>query len=670
MINPEITWKGNTPFSVTYNDQYYNESDGMNESRFVFLDHNHIPEIWSDKNRDSIHIFETGFGTGLNFLLTFKSFLESAGTGQWLHYYSVEKFPLSISDLKKAHNSFPEISHESTLLLEQYAPSRGFNRIIFNKENCTLTLIIGDVQNQIQQVIASNDASRRFHVWYLDGFNPATNTEMWNPNLFNEMKRLSAPNATFSTFTAAGFVRRFLVESGFTVNRVKGFAKKREMLSGKFTDSNFYSEFQNEPWFSIPKSQHLQKSATIIGAGLAGCAVAEALSRRGYQINLVDKESDIALGASSNKMGIFFPVLQKKPTPTSLYSFHGYNYLLRHLEILQNHNLETGFQQTGLLQIIENEKKRERFISAFNNSDFNNDDLCMVSQKEIKNIAGIETPYEGILFKKAGYLSPRDLCNANIAMVKKRDTAFNFINNYQLSNIAYIENKWHLKNQQNNQTIFTDIVIFCNSAEVKNMPQMEWLPINHFRGQLFELTANSFSKNLKMPLCGENYILPEEKKSHITGATFDQVSDLNIRPADNRKIWNSISGMIPEIANSMPEINVELMPSKVGLRSAATDHFPIIGALPDQSQFLKTFSPLRHGELHMRRTLKNNFNLENCWFPSLYTLSGLGSRGILYSQLGAELLASIINNDPLPVEKSLVNALNPARFLVRSLRKL
>jgi len=670
MNKPDIFWKGNTPFSATYDDQYYNETDGLNESRFVFLDHNHIPEIWSNKNRDSIHFFETGFGTGLNFLLTLKSFLESAGTDQWLHYYSVEKFPLSISDLKKAHNSFPGISHESTLLLEQYAPSRGFNRIIFHKENCTLTLIIGDVQNQIQQVITSNDSSRRFHVWYLDGFNPATNKDMWNPILFNEMKRLSAPNATFSTFTAAGFVRRSLMESGFTVNRVKGFAQKREMLSGKFTDSEFYPEFHNDPWFSIPKSRPLQKSAAIIGAGLAGCAVAEALSRRGYQINLIDKEPDIALGASSNKLGIFFPVLQKKPTPTSLYSFHAYNYLLRHLEFLHRHNLKTGFHQTGLLQIIENEKNRERFISALNNHDFINDDLCMVSQKDIKNITGIDTPHEGILFKKAGYLSPRDLCNANIAMIKKRDVAFNFINNYHLSNIAYIENKWQLKNLQNNQTVSADIVIFCNSAEVKNMAQLEWLPINHFRGQLFELTANNLSKNLKMPLCGENYILPEHENTHITGATFDHSSDLNIRPKDNHIIWNSISRLIPEISISMADINVEKMSSKAGLRSAAIDHFPVIGALPDQPQFLKTFSSLRHGELHMRRSLKNNFNLENCWHPSLYTMSGLGSRGILYSQLGAELLASIINNEPLPIEQSLVNALNPARFLVRSLRKL
>ncbi|MCF8495433.1 MAG: tRNA (5-methylaminomethyl-2-thiouridine)(34)-methyltransferase MnmD [Alphaproteobacteria bacterium] len=213
------------PRSEIFGDVYFSAADGLAETRHVFLKSNNLPAAWSDHER--FVIAETGFGTGLNFFASWKLFEETAAPGQILDFLSVEKYPLALSFIKDALLPW---QGDIGLYVERLAPfyppiQPGTYRILLS-ETTTLTLIFDDVNDALPQLEARVDC------WFLDGFRPASNPEMWSETVFGEMGRLSAPNATFATFTAAGFVRRGLENAGFQVSKVSGYGRKREMLAG------------------------------------------------------------------------------------------------------------------------------------------------------------------------------------------------------------------------------------------------------------------------------------------------------------------------------------------------------------------------------------------------------------------------------------------------------
>jgi tRNA 5-methylaminomethyl-2-thiouridine biosynthesis bifunctional protein len=218
------------PISEQFGDIYFSAQDGLAETRHVFLDGNALPAGWMGKK--SFTILETGFGTGLNFLASAKLFRNTAPAGQTLHFVSVEKYPLAGIQIKNylAHwrGEFPDLLDA---LVEHYPlPLPGFHRLDFESD-ITLTLIFDDANEALPRLYTKADC------WFLDGFKPASNPDMWSDKIFTHMANLSHAGTSFATFTAAGFVKRGLENVGFTVNKVRGFGRKREMLVGKYTGS-------------------------------------------------------------------------------------------------------------------------------------------------------------------------------------------------------------------------------------------------------------------------------------------------------------------------------------------------------------------------------------------------------------------------------------------------
>ena len=216
------------PKSKEFDDVYFSADDGLAESEYVFLDGNHLPREWQDK--DEFVICETGFGTGLNFLAAWARFEDTTQAHQKLHFISFEKFPLDAEEIKlhlQPWNGF--FDKKLRVLLAQYPPSLlpGFHRIVLN-ERVTLTLVFDDVNAALPKLNARVDA------WFLDGFKPSTNPDMWSETVFEQMARLSREGARVSTFTAAGAVRRGLQEAGFAVEKVRGFGRKRDMVIGRY----------------------------------------------------------------------------------------------------------------------------------------------------------------------------------------------------------------------------------------------------------------------------------------------------------------------------------------------------------------------------------------------------------------------------------------------------
>ncbi len=219
------------PRSKEFDDVYFSAQDGLAETRYVFLEGNNLVNQWKNNKSDADRfvICETGFGTGLNFLAAWKLFEETQGTPKALEFISFEKYPLSAPQIEKYLEPWAdEFKGYLPALIKAY-PLRisGFHKVVLS-DRVTLIMIFDDVNSAMPQLEAGVDA------WFLDGFKPATNPQMWSQTVFDEMARLSNSGASFATFTATGDVRRGLQLAGFDVRKVSGFGHKREMLVGEF----------------------------------------------------------------------------------------------------------------------------------------------------------------------------------------------------------------------------------------------------------------------------------------------------------------------------------------------------------------------------------------------------------------------------------------------------
>ncbi len=224
-----IKWINNKPYSIDFNDIYFSTEDGLQETEYVFIEHNQLKRRFASLDNAHFTIIETGFGTGLNFLDVSTHWLALAPVSVQLQYISIEKYPLKLSDLQQALLLLPQFNLISSELISKYSTLKlGLNRFNLAAGLIQLDLWIGDVATQLPQVNNTADA------WLLDGFAPVKNADMWSSEVFEHIARLSKTNTTFATFTSAGAVRRGLQAVGFEVKKHAGFGKKREMLNGVF----------------------------------------------------------------------------------------------------------------------------------------------------------------------------------------------------------------------------------------------------------------------------------------------------------------------------------------------------------------------------------------------------------------------------------------------------
>ena len=227
------------PRSDEFDDVYFSADDGLAETEHVFLDGNRLPRKWQEQDR--FVICETGFGTGLNFLAAWTRFEETTKPHQKLDFISFEKYPLDAEEIGLHLRPWADhFTGRLSRLLALYPPRLpGFHRLQMN-ERVTLTLVFDDVQTGLPQLMLPEGVY--VDAWFLDGFKPSTNPDMWSETVFTEMARLSDVGARMATFTAAGQVRRGLAEVGFDVEKVDGFGTKRDMTIGRFRGASSLEE--------------------------------------------------------------------------------------------------------------------------------------------------------------------------------------------------------------------------------------------------------------------------------------------------------------------------------------------------------------------------------------------------------------------------------------------
>lgn len=222
-------WRDGQPYSSQFQDVYFSTENGLAETEYVFLQGNDLAQRFSKLENDRFTIIETGFGTGLNFLCTARLWLNDAPGNSTLHFITTEKYPLSADDIAASHKLWPKLKPMSLPLLTQYPSLLSSKTVSLYDDRVQLTLLLGDTNQTLATLHTTADA------WFLDGFAPAKNPEMWQQSLFQKMATLSKNNTTFATFTSASDVRRGLQAAGFEVSKRPGFGKKREMLVGRYS---------------------------------------------------------------------------------------------------------------------------------------------------------------------------------------------------------------------------------------------------------------------------------------------------------------------------------------------------------------------------------------------------------------------------------------------------
>jgi tRNA 5-methylaminomethyl-2-thiouridine biosynthesis bifunctional protein len=687
IFEPQITWKGNIPFSDFAKDIYFSPENGMEETTHVFIKGNNLVERWQaffdekiENNKDHFTILETGFGTGLNFAVACYYFLNLNSKNFALHFVSIEKYPLSKSQIERALLHFPELHDISIELLRVY-PLRicGIHRLSLFNGKVTLTLFFDDIATALDQL----NIPCGVNAFFLDGFNPALNPDMWSENVIKKILSFAAESSTLATFTAAGFVRRNIISAGFEVFKTPGYGKKREMITARVKTKP--GKKCPKPWFNTDDIVHNKKEIVVIGSGLAGCSLAASFIKRGWRVTVIDDTDDICSGASGNPLGIFFPVVHKKPTFTDRLSRAAYLYTLALLNSLPDSVIVKV--RSGLIQLL-NEHDADMRFGDYLNSHGSIEKFFNPANSPF--LSSLESRKTEIFFPEAGFISPRDFSLSNIEAAKKQNGSgsVEFIHGIKVQSI--VKNRdgfWEILDKNNQLVLKSEVVVLANSFGVTSLEQTNWLPISKIRGQL--VFTKKVLPGINCPVSGEVYIIPS-KDGTIVGATHDFSDDERISQEQGRgllekttSIFSSDSEPAVFFKKSIEEIKCETAvnlfqsagwkdpfegwAARVAFRSAATDHFPVIGQVPVRERYLEIFKDLSHGPLNYFR--KNGPDCKSeAWHNNLYCMTGLGSRGIIYSQLGAEIIASMVCNEPSPVENDLVEALSPARFLYRSLK--
>jgi len=654
-----------TPYADDFADLYFSDAQGLAETHHVFLRHNALPQRWTDWPQQTFVIGETGFGTGLNFLATlaeFALFCEKQNNNELnLHFISTEKFPLKKADLQSALAHFPQLSSYSDALILQYPMAiAGCHRLNFLRGRVILDLWLGDVHHILPQLACPPEG--QIDAWYLDGFAPSKNPEMWSEALFAQMARLAKVNCTFATFTAAGKVKRGLHSAGFTVQKHKGHGRKRDMLAGhldeKTTTPAPVSRLA-KPYFFRSSAVASTKAQTvaIIGAGLAGANCAYALAKRGYKVRLYCKEDALAQGASGNPQGGFYPQLNAQANGMSQIQAQSFTYAAKLYQQLLADNFEFSHQWCGVFQVAFNDKVQQRQQKLVDNQLWPEELIHWLSAASAEQQTQVPMPYPGLFIPQGGWINPpqliKALCNgaADISDCQIQTGR-------ELKQLARVEDVWHLGWQDGSSSV-ADIVVFATGSESVDMPYLSDLPFRLVRGQVEAVPSQGPLSALATVLCHKGYLCPEFEGHHGLGSTYVK----NQRSTQYRQneqganlLMNQNALAHCDWAQQIEGVNK----GRAAIRCSSPDHLPLVGAVPNTN-----LQKQQYWDLY--KALPNNHYPVPEDIPQLFMLCGLGSRGLTTAPLLAEVLASQIAAQSLPLEEGLLNALSPNRFLIRDL---
>ena len=577
--------------SKRYDDIYFSNENGLAETRHVFIHGTGLRERLA--KQEHVIIAETGFGTGLNFLAVVAEVLLLKSKTK-IDFVSVEGNPLNKVKVAAALRAFPELRHIYEQMLQQW-PRRwlGVHHMSFLNGQISLHLHYGQAEQVLQTLDFSAD------IWFLDGFSPAKNPDIWSDKIIKQIARLSALNSRLATFTVAASVRSSLANAGFACTKAAGFGRKRDMLTASFENGIALRE-KSRP-----------RTVLVIGAGIAGCAVAGALKALGLKVILLDAAAQQGAGASGNPAGIVVPFLTVGDMIGARLSI---SCLADTRAFLEAQNLIIS---NGVISLDYDKRKSSR-QKKIAEQGFPSDLAIYKAADELSEHCGLPVSAGGLLFETGAIIQPQKLCSHLSQGVKR-------IYNAEFTSISGDANAW-TANCGDGRTFEAEHIVLCTGADLPPLLKI----IGHdlgvcqiTSGQLSILPKTTELSALQMALNYSGYLTPVLNNHQYLGAGFDPIADTIV----------SQKGHLH---------NLELMP--VSLRQLAGQ------------------SCGWEGRKSRRLAYPDRLPVAGNIAPGLSVVSALGARGLTLARLIGKSVAQEIAGRPSVLPHQIMMALHPQRF--------
>lgn len=597
LTHPEIEWREDgTPVSAAFGDVYFSAEDGLAETRAVFLKGCGLPEAWA--GRTQFTVAETGFGTGLNFLALWQLWRAHRPHPQArLSFVSFEGFPLKADDAARAFAAWPELSPLADQLLARWpGPVKGVRHLVFDTDGVELILHLGDIAQTLP-------ASRfRADAWFLDGFSPAKNAGMWEEGLFALIAARSAPGARAATFTVAGDVRRGLAEAGFDVRKAEGHGRKRQRLEAFL------------PGAAGPAAR--PQRVAILGAGIAGAAIASWLRQAGIDTAVFDPAAEPASGASGNALALMMPRLDAGETAEARLLVDAY------LAARDFYLGRPGTELTEVRQMPRNETEQARFEKLLSDPPFPLEDLEAISGG-------------GLLHKRALILRPRQIVQSLLQGADLRAGAMPDVD---------------LAGRRVNGEPFDALVLASGMGISHLLPAVELTgrlgQVEHLSGAVQAPASALASGTYAIALGGER----------LWGATFEPAGEGALAPVSDAARAENLRGLETLSPWWVREAQGGLAVSRASVRATTPDRLPLIGAAPDAEAIAAQWDGKAGRE-------------EWPALPGIYVAGGYGSRGFTWAPWAAGVVSAALCGSPPPADLPSLRAVDPARQILRRLRK-
>ena len=651
------------PVSGEFGDVYFSHADGLAETRHVFLAHNQLPDRLAGLvPQQCFTIAELGFGTGLNLLATWQLWRQLRDTypqlaDARLHFITTEKFPIPLADLTHILALWGQRAPELVALIEPllaaYPPLiAGCHRLDFSYDNLTVDIWLGDAAQSLSKLAIerSQQSAPQPHIdaWFLDGFAPSCNSTLWADSIFAQMQRLSRPHTTAATYSCAGIVKRGLKEHGFAIKKVKGFGRKREMLTAIMTDTNHIDVTSDNK--SCDNESHDAEQITtdstfnhtaIIGAGVSGLLTAWSLANRGIAVTLLDKTAPLA-GASGNPRALLAP----KMTPIHHVDEHlhtiGYLYSSRLYRDLNQKatqlNTAPVLEPTGALDLLVKAN-----IGTEQIADYPDEMATTLPHEQAQNISGIKEQdlSENLYLPQSGLVNPQALKTIILTHPLIR------FQQLEVSEINETEQQVCIEGSDQNQetvSILADHVVICAAFESHQLDERIF-DCRKIRGQLswFRPSLEQLINLPKIPLKYSGYCAPfnaqagDDNLNTVTagkpylllGASFIR-NDIgtDIRDEEHQINRDKLVAAIPEMASIVPA-DTSLWQGRAGIRTQTPDYHPIVGQLTNSQR--------------------------------IWTMSAMGAKGYALAPICAEALAGMMLGSFAPLSNAMLARLSPNR---------
>ena len=665
-----------TPVADHFDDVYFSNDSGIDETQHVFVAGNDLAERWQQWRNPTFVIAETGFGTGLNFLVAMRAFNEFRAANpdhplKRLYFITTEKFPLPQQDMQRALEAFPALKDEAEALASLYPMGlEGCHRLHFDNHSTTLDVWIGDVHELLPQW--HSPVNGLIDAWFLDGFAPSKNPDMWTDALFSQMARLSKTGTTFGTFTAAGIVKRGLAGVGFTIKKRNGFGRKRDMLTGVFDQDHENVQHKLRlpagPYYRyVNGSLDKTSKVAVVGSGLAAATACLALVKRGICTTLYFDGDTLASGASGNPQGGFYPQLHSEASIASriqahsfLYARQAYDHTVEHAKVCGLADVAHDF--CGVIQLSFNDKVAERQNKLAAADVWPEALIKPVNSKEVSDIANLALPYSGLYIGLGGWLSPPQLVTAMIEEALQSGKLTLKPNHTYVSHEAVettkqqVQIRFNLDSVESEEVITADHLILALGAGAVNASDFDSLSLRPVRGQVEAIPTQMPIEQLNTVLCHKGYMTPVFEGRHALGSTYVK-NDLS---TDVRSDETEMNLATHEQALANTDIVQALQhdgKARAATRLGSPDHQPVVGALHNFDSLKEHYTMLGVGKpLTSAPVLPSSV---------VSTLTCLGSRGLTTAPLMAEVLVSSLCKEPLPLSNDLLNAVNTSRFMTR-----